>query len=84
MKKYALNLAKDGQILSVCECLKGQTYDNVVDSFPEGNISDYRYEDGEFIYNPLPEPAVEPTAEEDIMAMMIDHEERLLNLELGM
>lgn len=56
MKKYSLNLGENGRILSVCNCLEGQTYENVVDTFPDGDVTDYRYENGEFIHDPLPKP----------------------------
>ena len=63
---YSLNLDKDGRILSACVCLKGFEYKNIVDALPEGNISDYRYVGGEYVYAPLPEPepTPEPTATE--------------------
>ena len=61
-EKYALNLAEDGRVLSA-------TYERfaapgavLVDAIPEGNLSDYRYQDGEFVYDPLPEP--DPVPEE--------------------
>lgn len=53
---YALNLGEDNRVLSVCVCIDGQTYDNVVESFPDGDVSEYRYENGEFIHDPLPKP----------------------------
>ena len=43
---YALNLEENGRILSVCNCLEGQTYEYVVDSFPDGDVTEYRYVDG--------------------------------------
>lgn len=56
MMKYALNLAEDGRILSVT-FEKYAPEDAVkVEEFPDGNVADYRYVDGEFIYDPLPEP----------------------------
>ena len=58
---YALNLGEDTRVLSVCLCTDGQTYDNVVESFPDGDVSDYRYENGEFIHDPLPKPDPDPT-----------------------
>ena len=64
---YALNLEENGRILSVCNCLEGQIYEYVVDSFPDGDVTEYRYVDGEYIYDPLPKPdpqPTEPTAEE--------------------
>nr|DAF27560.1 MAG TPA: hypothetical protein [Caudoviricetes sp.] len=84
---YALNLGEDNRVLSVCACIDGQTYDNVVESFPDGDVSEYRYENGEFIHDPLPKPEPqpqEPTVEEDTLSMLVDHEERLINLELGL
>lgn len=84
MKKYSLNLDTDGRILSVCNCLEGQTYENVVDTFPDGDVTDYRYVNGEFIHDPRPTPVAEPTVEEDTLSMLVDHEERIINLELGL
>lgn len=56
MEKYSLNLGENGRIMSVCVCLEGQKYENVVESFPDGDVSDYRYKNGEFIHDPLPKP----------------------------
>lgn len=87
MGKYALNLGNNGRILSVCVCIEGQTYENRVDSFPNGDVTEYRYVDGEFIHDPEPKPdppEPEPTAEEDTLSMLVDHEERIINLELGL
>lgn len=57
---YALNLANDGRVLSVCMALSSTPKEMPrVDSFPE-NVADYLYIDGEFIYDPIPEPEPEP------------------------
>lgn len=61
---YSLNLDKDGRILLACVCLEGFEYENVVDTLPDGNISDYKYVDGEYVYDPLPLPESEPQPEE--------------------
>ena len=53
---YSLNLDTDKRILSACVCLAGKTYDNVVDVLPDGDITDYKYIDGEYVYDPLPRP----------------------------
>ena len=52
----ALNLAEDGRILSC-------TYDEYapenqprVTQIPDDNIADYKYVDGEYVYDPLPAP----------------------------
>ena len=73
MRKYALNIAEDNRILSA-------TYEEyavegmpIVEALPEGNISDYLYIDGEYVYEPLPVPEPvepEPTAEEMLNAML--------------
>lgn len=89
MKKFALNLDTDSRILSVCDVIEGQTYDVIVETFPKGkdvDVNDYLYIDGEYIYSPEPkdDPAeAEPTAEEDALSMIVDHEYRLTLLELG-
>ena len=56
---YALNLAEDGRVLSVTFeefAVEGMP---IVDSIPEGDASQYRYENGEFIYDPVPVEEVE-------------------------
>jgi hypothetical protein len=57
--KYALNLAEDKRILSACVVLPDANYDGmpIVKKLPEGNISDYRYIDGKYVYDPLPKPS---------------------------
>ena len=70
---YSLNLADDNRILSACVCLDGFEYTSIVDVLPEGDISDYRYVDGEYVYDPLPKPEPiepEPTADEIIDALL--------------
>ena len=58
--KYALVVADDGRI-------QYATFDKyappdavIVDELPDGNISDYRWQGGTFVYDPLPEPEPEP------------------------
>ena len=57
---YSLNLDTDNRILSACVCLDGFEYTNIVDTLPDGDISDYKYIDGEYVYDPLPEPEPVP------------------------
>lgn len=52
---YALNLAEDGRVLSVTYPQYAPDDAPLVDSLPDGNVADYRYIDGEFVYDPLPE-----------------------------
>ena len=56
MSKYALNLDADGRILSA-------TYESyavpgmpIVDTLPDGDITDYKYIDGSYVHDPLPQP----------------------------
>ena len=70
---YALNLDIDGRILSACICLEGFEYTNIVDALPEGDISNYKYIGGEYVYDPLPEPEPqpeEPTTDEILDALL--------------
>lgn len=81
---YSLNLDTDGRVLAVCECLDGVEYDIVVEAFPDGNVRDYKYINGEYIHDPEPKPEKEPTVEEDTLSMLVDHEERIIMMELGL
>jgi hypothetical protein len=55
--KYALNLSEDYHILSASFCNKFTPEDAIrVDVLPEGNIIDYKYINGEYVYEPIPEP----------------------------
>lgn len=69
---YSLNLAEDNRILSVCVCLAGQTYNNIIDTLPDNDITDYKYINGEFIYEPLPKPIQpqEPTIDDIINTLL--------------
>lgn len=67
--KYVLNLAEDGRVLSVAEQLYIPENATVVETFPDGDTYEYRYIDGEFIHDPLPQPEqpeAQPTDSERI------------------
>ena len=67
--RYALNLADDGRILSATFEKYASVDAILVDTLPEGDISDYRYVDGAYVYDPLPkpeEPEPEPTPEPSV------------------
>jgi len=57
--KYALNIAEDGRILSATFSKYAHKDAVLVDTLPEGNISDYLYTNGAFVYDPLPAIEVE-------------------------
>lgn len=56
---YSLNLSEDGRILSATYPEYAPESQPQVETLPDGDISDYRYVDGEYIYDPLPEPEPE-------------------------
>jgi len=53
---YALNLADDGRILSVTFDRFAPPEQPRVEVLPDGDITEYRYVDGEYIHDPLPDP----------------------------
>lgn len=53
---YALNLSDDGRVLSVTLDRFAPSDQPRVDTLPDGDVSNYRYADGVYIYDPLPEP----------------------------
>lgn len=57
--KYALNLSEDDRILSACVVLPDGNYTNmpIEDKLPDGDVTDYRYLNKSYVYDPLPEPA---------------------------
>ena len=57
--KYALNLEADGRILSVTFEKYAPKDAVLVEELPEGNVADYRYVEGEYIYDPIPKEEVE-------------------------
>lgn len=69
--KYALNLAEDGRILSVTFAKYAPADATVVDELPVGDVSAYRYAEGGFIHDPLPEAQETPTQLDKIEAQLI-------------
>lgn len=72
---YALNLAEDHRILSAWKVLPNGNYDSmpIVDTLPEGDITDYLYVDDKYVYDPLPKPEqpeqeTEPTVWDELDA----------------
>ena len=65
---YALNLNSDNRILSACVVLPSTPAELPrVGTLPEGDVLDYLYKDGAYVYDPLPKPeppTPEPTADE--------------------
>ena len=64
---YALNLAEDGRVLSATDPKYAPADAVTVEALPEGNIADYIYRDGQFVYEPLPRIIVYPVAPRNIV-----------------
>ena len=60
-----LELGEDGRVVSVAWYRKPPAGALIVprDALPEGDVSQYRYVGGAFVYDPLPEPEPEPEPE---------------------
>lgn len=58
----ALCLYKDNRIHSAWKVLPNGNYDGmpIVDNLPDGDITDYLYLDGDYVYDPLPVAEPEP------------------------
>lgn len=54
--KYALKLAEDYRVMSATYAQYGEPEDPVVDELPDGNICEYKYIDGTFVYDPRNKP----------------------------
>ena len=71
---FALNLSDDGRILSATDEAYAADGMPLVNSLPDGDISDYRYADGEYVYDPLPKPEPIPSLEERIAELEAQNE----------
>lgn len=52
---FALNLGENGRVLSATLPEYAPSTQPQVESLPEGDLYEYRYVDGDFIHDPLPE-----------------------------
>lgn len=70
---YALNLNEENRILSVTFDQFAPSSQPRVDMLPDGDVNDYLYVDGGYVYDPLPkppEPEPEPTTDEILDALL--------------
>lgn len=62
--RYGLVLDEDNRIINAPVQRYAPADTIIVDTLPEGDLPDYLYVDGEYVYDPLPKPEpVEPTPE---------------------
>ena len=72
--KYALNLDKDGRILSATFAKYAPADAVLVDELPDGNIADYLCVNGEYVYDPIPvEPVEEVPSQLDIIEAQVTY-----------
>lgn len=70
--KYALKLGEGGRILFATYPKYAPQDAVIVDALPEGDITDYRRVDGDFVYDPLPaEAPVEAPSQLDIIEAQV-------------
>ena len=85
-KRFALNLEDDGRILSATYKQYAPSDAVLMDRLPTGetekekNIHNWRCQNGEYVYDPLPEPEPEP-ADPDDAPSKPTNEERIDELE---
>ena len=66
---YALHIdKKTNRILSAWVVLPNGKYDGmpIVDTLPEGNLPDYLYQNGTYVYDPLPKIETPASPEVDV------------------
>lgn len=72
--KYALNLADDGRILSATYEKYAPIGAVIVDELPSGNVVDYRYVNGQYVYEPIPViETVEPATKLDLIEAQVTY-----------
>ena len=74
VNNLVLKLGEDGRVVSVAWYRVPPSGALIVprSALPEGDVTQYRYVDGAFVHDPLPEPELEPeppTPEERISAL---------------
>ena len=72
---YALNISSDNRILSVTYEQYAAPGMPIVDNIPDGDISDWKFVDGHYSYDPLPEPPTPDPTVDDIINALLGGEE---------
>ena len=82
---YAITLDGENRIMQAADPEYAPLDAVLVDTLPDGNIHDYRYVDGAYVHDPLPAPEVVHTPDpiDDLTAVTVDHEYRLILMEMG-
>lgn len=70
--RYALKLREDGRILSATFEKYATNNMPLVDALPEGDITDYIYQNGKYIHSPLPKPGeIEILTADDVLNTLL-------------
>lgn len=70
--KYALNLNEQGRILSATFEKYATDSMVLVDTLPTGDISEYIYQNGEYVHDPIPVPEkVESASTDDVLNALL-------------
>ena len=70
--KCALSLAEDNRILSATFAKFAHAGAVLVNEIPEGDIHNYMYENGAYLYSPLPvEEVPETVTSEEILSVLL-------------
>ena len=80
---YALSLGADGRVLSATLPAFAPSGATLVDELPEGDISDYRYVEGQFVLEALPLAAAPSDPMDDMAELLLELNDRLMAVELG-
>ena len=85
MEQYALNLGDDGRILSATFERFAPAGAVIVAELPQGDITEYRFVDGEYVHEPLPKatPEATPSIDDILIEAVLDLEYRMILMELG-
>ena len=84
--RHGLTLDEDGRIVSAVPQRYAPDGAVIVDKLPDGDVSEYRYVDGEYIYDPLPtpEPEEQPLTQEERITALEEENAVLLECLLEM
>ena len=83
---FALNLGEDGRVLSATFDLFAPEKQPRIQVLPQGNLMDYRFNEGDFVYDPLPEEEtpIRQTLEERIARLEKASKDMGARLEAGL
>ena len=68
---YALNLSEDNRILSATLEQFAAPGQPIVETLPAGNIGDWLYVNGEYVYDPLPPPPEPGPTSDDLLDILL-------------